>query len=212
VTRTKGSRNKDFEQTRAALLRKVQDHLLDHPDPTLSFRALAEIVGVGVPTLSHYFGNREGLWKAVMAQFQQDGQAHIKRAFEFRPKELEASLKSFVTNLSFGWQMGLCAVHQFGLSSGLVDPELGQSYVNELLEPTVQALEKRFALHEAEGTFPSGDHRHAALCFLSPLLIALLHQDALLGKRCRPLDLKAFADEHVARFIKAWAAPQSKAA
>lgn len=211
MTRTKGSRNRDFEASRAALLRKVQDHLLDHPDPNISFRALAEVVGVGVPTMTHYFQNREGLWKAVMAQFHQDGLAHMQRSIEHRPKALDASLKSFVTGLSFGWQMGLCAVHQFGLSSGLVDGSLGQAYVNDLLEPAVQNLEQRFALHEEEGTFPPGNHRHAALCFLSPILVALLHQDALSGKSCRPLDLKAFADEHVARFVRAWAPPTGAA-
>lgn len=204
MTRSKGSRNKDFDEARLALIRKVQAHLLDKPDPTISFRALAEVVGVGVPTLAHYFGDRDGLWLAVMQAFRADGEVHIQNAFKHRPKDLKASLEAFVAQLLVGWRMGLCALHQFGLRSGFSHPELGPAYVNELLEPTVEALEKRFALHEAEGSFPPGDHRHAALCFLSPLLIALTHQDALLGKECRPLDLQAFAADHIARFVKAW--------
>ena len=48
------------------------------------------------------------------------------------------------------------------------------------------------------------DTRHAALMLLSPLLLALLHQNDLGGTRCRPLSLPALIDEHVRVFARAY--------
>ena len=41
----------------------------------------------------------------------------------------------------------------------------------------------------------------AALTLLSPVLLALLHQDALHGRRCRPLDVEAFVHTHVRSWL-----------
>lgn len=49
--------------------------------------------------------------------------------------------------------------------------------------------------------------RVAALAYLSPLLVALLHQHDLAGVTCRPLDLEAFLAAHTSRFVRAYGAP-----
>ena len=75
-----------------------------------------------------------------------------------------------------------------------------------MLEPTLRALEARLARHVAAGQLPQCDLRHAALSVASPVLFALLHQDALSGRALRPLDVDGFVAEHVARFLRAWGA------
>ncbi len=46
--------------------------------------------------------------------------------------------------------------------------------------------------------------RAAALAFLSPVIVALLHQHDLSGARCRPLDIPALLERHVERFVEAY--------
>ena len=59
--------------------------------------------------------------------------------------------------------------------------------------------------HEQRGDLDLGgeEARLVALQFLSPLLIALLHQRELRGARVRPLDEDAFLTSHARRI--AWA-------
>lgn len=204
MARTSGSRNKDFEASRRAIAEKLCTHLRARPDPALSFRQFAELAGVSVPTLRHYFGDVPGVLGAVLKQYRADGEPHIRAAATQAPADLAASLTLFAAGLGRAWALRVGAIHQVGLLSGLGHPTLGPAYVDEVLEPTVQALESRLAMHVAQGLFPACDLRYAALAFVSPLLVVLLHQDTLGGHQCRPLDLDAFAREQVARFIRAW--------
>jgi AcrR family transcriptional regulator len=204
MSRPPGSRNKDFEASRQAIVLVLQAHLREHPDPQLSFRQLAELAGVSVPTLRHYFGDAPGVFAAVMRRYREDGEPFIRAAAEGGPAELAASLQAFAQDFLLGWRFGVRPIHELGLAAGLGDPTLGPLYVDALLEPTTQALEARLARHAATGALPLADFRHAALCFIAPLFLALLHQDTLGGRGCRPLDLQAFADDHVARFLRAW--------
>jgi hypothetical protein len=47
--------------------------------------------------------------------------------------------------------------------------------------------------------------RHAGA--ISAALLALLHQQALGGARCRPLELSAFGEAHRAGWLAGWGAP-----
>ena len=80
-------------------------------------------------------------------------------------------------------------------------------YLNDVLEPTLQALEARLAGLVAQRAIVECDTRHAALMLLSPLLLALLHQRDLGGTRCRPLSIPALIDEHVKVFVRAYRQP-----
>jgi hypothetical protein len=78
----------------------------------------------------------------------------------------------------------------------------GPVFVAELLEPLLVATEDRLAAHVARGELREGlDLRAEAIRLVGPLLVALLHQDTLGGVACRPLDVDAFARDHVARFL-----------
>ena len=60
-------------------------------------------------------------------------------------------------------------------------------------------------MHRDRGELRAGaDLRYAALAFVAPLLLALLHQVELSGRTCRPLDLEGFLDAHVEGFVAGW--------
>jgi AcrR family transcriptional regulator len=208
MTRTAGARNADFEQRRAALIAKARERLSLQAGEPPSFREIALAAGVSVTTLRHYFGTREGLIQAVFEHYLQAGQRYLqstRAAAESADVDLEASLKGFLNRLVQGWSGGhVGSLHRIGLAEGLRNPATALSYLMDVLEPTLQALEQRLKGYSEAGVIVECDTRHAALMLVSPLLLALLHQVDLGGTRCRPLALPALIDEHVKVFVRAY--------
>jgi AcrR family transcriptional regulator len=205
MTRTKGSRNADYEATRERLLARVRKRLVEEGGASASFRELAEAAEVSVPTLRHYFATREDLLAEAMAAMHREGlpYLHATAAGELGP--LESSLRWLLRAIAQGWRHGLGPIHAFGLTAGMNHAQLGPAYLNEILEPTLQATEARLARHVARGDLPRSDLRLAALELLGPVVLALLHQLPLGGDRCRPLDVDALMEEHLQRFLRAYA-------
>jgi len=61
------------------------------------------------------------------------------------------------------------------------------------------AAERLLEAHATAGELPpldAEDRRGIALSLLAPILLGVLHQDALGGHAVRPLDLEAFARDH----------------
>ena len=210
MTRTVGARNAHFEERRIALIAKARERLSLQTGEPPSFRELALAAGVSVTTLRHYFGSREALIKAVFEHYLLTGQRHLDRARapEAADVDLEASLKAFLSRVVLGWTQGFVGeLHRIGLSEGLRNTRTALDYLNDVLEPTLQALEQRLKNYAAQGVIVECDTRHAALLLLSPLLLALLHQHDLGGTRCRPLPIPALIDEHVKVFVRAYRQP-----
>ncbi len=206
MTRAKGSRNADYPQARARLLEAVRARVCEPGGAQASFRELAEVAGVSVATLRHYFGTREALLAEVMAAMHRSGLPYMHQAATEPHGSLRESVTWFLGFLLQGWTRGgVGAMQAFGLTAGLRHETLGPAYVQELLEPTLQVAEVRLARHMAEGEMRPCDVRHAALALVSPVVLALLHQGALSGARCRPLDVPRFLEDHVDAFVRAYA-------
>ncbi len=107
--------------------------------------------------------------------------------------------------LLMGLQFGVARVHSVGLAMGLENEVLGPTYVQDVLEPTLQAFEAHLAHFAARGELRLCSLRVAAIALVSPLLIAFLHQGALGGSTCRPLEIDSFLHEHVARWLDSYA-------
>lgn len=202
----KGSRNADHDEARERLLVAVQARLLELDGAQASFRELAAAAGVSVATLRHYFGTREALLKEVMAAMHRAGGPYLLAAATEPHGPVRESLRWFLGQLVEGWGYGVGDMTAFGLAAGLRQAELGPAYVQELLEPNLQAAEARLARHVAEGELRRCDVRHAALLLVSPMLLALLHQRQLSGARCRPLDVERFLEDHLDAFLRAYGA------
>jgi len=207
MTRPLGTRNAQFEDRRQALLLKAGARLAVQNEDAPSFRELALACGVSVATLRHYFVNRETLIKELFTLHLDTGRRHLQNAQ--RPpaarESIESSLRDVLERIARGWTSGfLGSLHRIGLSEGLRHSTTALDYLVDVLEPTLQALEKRLQASIEQGLIIECDTRHAALALVSPLLLALLHQHDLGGTRCRPLSVPALIDQQVRMFSRAY--------
>ncbi|MDI1446129.1 TetR/AcrR family transcriptional regulator [Polyangium sp. 6x1] len=202
--RPAGSRNPDFEATRASLVAAVQKRLSAPDGPRASFREMAAAAGVSVATLRHYFGSREGVVSAVLSHWHERGQRYMLEVATGPLLPVRASLRTFLAYLEIGFRGGVEEVHAIGLACGLREPTLGPRYLGEVLDPTLESVEARLARHVARGELRAGDVRQMALLLVAPPLVVLLHQNSLGGTTARPLDWETFADEHVDAFLRAY--------
>lgn len=169
-------------------------------------RELAQTAGVSVPTMRHYFGNRDGVIAAALESLREIGAFHNNRAAtENMDLPLEASLRWVVGEFATGWLRGVGQIVTAGILVGANSDRVGPAFIDNTLEPTLQGFERRIQHHQELGHIdPNADARAASLALICPVILGLLHQQQLGGAGCRPLDLDAFLDEHVARFVRGW--------
>jgi AcrR family transcriptional regulator len=191
----------------AELAARVLDHLLTPEGGQSSFRALAAAAEVSRPTLAHHFGDHQGALAAAIAVAGERGRRWTRLVAELdgAPEDV---LGSLLRALVAAWRHeSLGRLHRIGIREGLGHEGLGLSYVQHVLEPTLAAFERRLAAFDAAGALRVPEPRSASLRLLSPVLLALLHQVDLGGGQCRPLDLDALLDDHLARFLRDYAVP-----
>lgn len=204
--RPPGRRNADFEASRADLLDRIVHAVVRDPERS-SFAELAEVSGVSRTTLRHYFSSREELLHAMLDHMEVLGK-RADAAFADDPSlPLAELLRQALQRLLFAWRVGVGALFVAGLLWGLGDESLGPAYVRTLLEPLLVGFERRLAAHLSGRGMDEVRARHAALALVSPVVLALLHQESLHGVKCRPLDLDAFLADHLASFLRGWVDP-----
>ena len=203
--RATGSKNPGHDDKRRALAAAVVPQLI-RLGPTASLRELAAAAEVSVPTLRHYFEDRDGVVVAAMAEMLRMGEPYLAATAKPRRGGLRASLMAMMRSVLEGWrQFGVGRLYGTGLALALHHGVLGPAYVQQLLEPLLQAVEARLEQHRQWGELGEHDVRFAALALVSPVVLALLHQDGLGGEACRPLDVEAFVRAHVDGFLRAYA-------
>ncbi|MCY1078110.1 TetR/AcrR family transcriptional regulator [Archangium lansingense] len=169
-----------------------------------SLRVLAEGAGVDAGTLRHYFGDRRGVVQAAfehLLKFGQERQAWAKSLAELPVREAFTQL---LGQIAAAWSGALGGLHATGFSEGMADSELGQIYVSSILEPTLSSVEELLIMFHARGELSVPNARVAALALMSPLLLALFHQHQLQGRRCRPLVMESFVEQHLDGFLKGY--------
>lgn len=213
VARTPGSRNTNFEARKRDLALAAADALIGPEGGPASFRSLVAATGASASVLQHYFGAHEGLVRAAFQAVHDEGAPYNRAMADPGDRPLAASLTDAAAFLRRGWAYGVGTLQAAGLVHGLKSPTLGPAYVEMLLEPTIQSVEARLGVHRARGELRAeADLRFAALAFVSPLFLALLHQGELTGVACRPLDVDAFVAAHVEGFVAGWGARPAAAA
>jgi AcrR family transcriptional regulator len=205
--RPRGARSGEYEDRRSALATAML-HGLTGPDGVpATFRGLARCAGVSLPTLRHYFVDHDGAVEAALEAARELGRLHVGQLADPGPLRLRPSLRAAAKAVVAGWSHGVGALFASGLTQGLGNARRGPAVVENLLEPSLQAIEARLAVHAARKELrPRTNLRAAALAFLAPLLFALLHQQELGGAACRPLAMDAFAKDHVNGWLRGHAA------
>jgi AcrR family transcriptional regulator len=207
MARPPGARNASFAQRRQELAQAAARALLRPDGGAASFRSLVAATGASASVLQHYFGAHEGLVLAAFEAAREMGEFAVQAMATPGDAPLRESMQAAAAWLCEGWRVGVGTVHAAGLVHGLGNPTLGPAYVEHLLEPAITSVEARLAVHRDRGELRAEvDLRYAALAFVSPLLLALLHQGELSGRTCRPLDLEGFLDAHVKSFVAGWGA------
>lgn len=209
--RRPGARDADYEVKRRALARGVlRAMVVGAGKPSL--HDMARATGVSIPTLKHYFGDRAGALAEALRLAVEQGAPYLAAVADPGELPLRASLLKVATDLAGAWgPAGVGDIFAFGMAAGMSDAVVGPGYLDGVLEPTIRAVEARLTVHASRGelAFPETDAfqiRAASLSFLSPVVVALLHQRDLSGSRCRPLDMTAFLARHLTAFVRAWGA------
>jgi AcrR family transcriptional regulator len=210
MPRPKGSLNDDFEASRKALLAKLRKSLLG-PSPPSSMRSMAQAADVTVPTLKHYFGKKDAMLAAVFADCHEGGAQELLTAAT-PIGGFTASVGHLVRHVADGFRYGgLDRLHVVGLTEGLVEQPVANSYLTEILEPTIEAATTRLQAHIDFGEMQRVSARHAAFALLSPILLLFLHQRGLNGSKTHPTDIEAFIKTHVEGFVRGYGAGKTDA-
>ncbi len=205
MARPPGSRNQDYEIERERLAFALTPVLLSREGVGSSMRELAAAAGVSVPTMRHYFGSREGAWRACVEVLGQMGAQHIARTADEERGPPGPGTRWVLEAFTAAWtRFGVGPMFSAGLALGMASEEVGPAFINAILEPTLQAIERRLLRHIAAGEMAEVDVRAAALALLSPVVLALLHQNTLGGDRCRPLEMGALLDVHHEAWMRGW--------
>jgi AcrR family transcriptional regulator len=195
--RKRGSRNVDFEVSKAAIVERVAEFVVQNPGPH-SYRSLAAATGLTTNAVRHYFGDVNSLVAEALRLLHSKAEPMLRRAATEVQGDLAGACNDFCLSIVFGWRAGLGAIHRLGMTYGLTAEGFGPHYLDDVLEPTLLTAEARFARLVADGVMPATDLRAAAISLVSPVLVALMHQDAFGGAKTRPLDVMAFARWHAA--------------
>ena len=209
MARTKGARNEGFEAKRAALIAALRTRLRA-PGPAPSMRELAGAAEVTVPTLRHYFADREGVLRAIMEEELADGsKAGGPLEVAATPSgPFAVSVRDLLRHADAGFAHGgLTDSHAVGLAEGARSDVTAADYLRLALDPTIDAFAARLRTHQERGEMRSDvDARAAAVQLLSPLVVARLHQDRFGGRDANPIDLAAMLDQQVEAFARGYAA------
>lgn len=214
MPRAKGVKNADYEIKRRELLDRMLPRFarLDQERPSL--RQLAAAAEVTAPTLQHYFGDRTGVVAALLEEYRRRGEARLGWVSE-ASGDFAASIRDFAHALVRGMQASAAVrlgdVMAASLCEGLGDPQVSPLALTYIIDPAVDALVRRLEQHAARGEMVATDLRAAALMLLSPLLLAVLHQDQMKGCESRCIELRGLTDEVSAAFVRAYAATPAPA-
>lgn len=203
MARPPGTPHRDYDRKRAELLGKLSARLIA-AGPAPSLRQLAAAAGVTIPTLRHYFGNREDVVRAVFESWHADGAAELVR-LSLPDGPLAQSVRRAVSHTLSGLTRSpLGRMLAVGLAEGFVEPGAATTFLRHLLEPSLQALERRLEAHAERGELRGIEPRAGALMLLSPLILAAHHQELLGGHKLRPLDLDALGNAVADGFLRAY--------
>ncbi|MGL5927400.1 MAG: hypothetical protein ACRCY8_00555 [Dermatophilaceae bacterium] len=198
MPRRRGSRNHDYDRSRRTLTRVLAPHLVDELGRPSTLKALATAAEVSVPTLRHYFGDREGVVRAVLLGVQEDSRQYLQQIVDSPGDDADHVLVTMLIGVVDAWQQhGFGRLFSSALSLGLEDPALGPAVVAQVLEPLLTAVEALLARLAQDATLPVHDSRAAALSLLGPTLLVLAHQDSLGGAEHHPIDVTDFVRLHV---------------
>ena len=187
MARTPGARNYNFDAKRAALLDSVIDYSLSGDIQRPSLRQMAIAADASEPTLRHYFTDRQGLIIAMIVELGDRAQPIWQTLAEPAESVEEAVNACFRHALNRISDDLFVRMHAFGMVEGMADPDVGQAYLEHVLEPSLNCIQQKLAATPGSPADPQ-ELRSASLAMFSPVIMMCLHQHLLGGRTLAPLD------------------------
>lgn len=210
MARPRGSRDRDYAEKRSALLAAARAHLSAPEGRRASWRDIAAACGVSLPTLRHYFGNRQSLVAEIMVTARGEGERYLWLAAQ-PSGPFAQSIADLIGMISQGLSRGVLPLQVIGLGEGFADRSAGSAYLSHVLEPILGAIATRLEAHIDLGEMRRVDARFAAIALLSPVLVAHLHQHALGGAADFPMAIASHDAALVDGFVRAYSTAPSGA-
>ncbi|MEM8616514.1 MAG: TetR/AcrR family transcriptional regulator [Pseudomonadota bacterium] len=191
MPRPAGVRNHDFAEKRRALLEILTEFALNDDLRRPSLRQFAIAAGASEPTLRHYFGDRRGMVISILEHIHARG-ITLWDVIATGAKDPATSVAEYLRVTEAGMTHGgFIRAHAFGLIEGMADEEIGRAYLENLLDPALNAVVRK--LEATPGAPNPGEGgRAAAFLMLAPILVMTLHQQLLGGKESSPMDVQTF--------------------
>ena len=204
--RPRGSRNASYHLRRAELLERVTQRLCERETGWPTMRELAAAAGCSVSTLSHYFGRRDDLVRAVLDHIAVGTQDQLE-ATRMPEGPFAVSIHAAASRAAAAlYDPRISRLLAMGLIESLSARSIGPPFLDTMLDPFVAALAERLDAHVARGEMRPTDTRMAAMNIISPIMIAALHQRELGGASSNPLDASDHTGWVAAAFVTAFSA------
>lgn len=200
MARTPGARNYNFDAKRAALLDSVIGFSLSGEISRPSLRQLALAAETSEPTLRHYFTDRKGLVIAMMVELGERAQPIWRKLEEPAASVEEAVTACFSHALTRMGDDIFVRMHAFGMVEGMAERDVGQAYLEYVLEPSLECVCRKLSGTPGSPRDPD-EVRTAAIAIFSPVIMMCLHQHLLGGRAVAPLD-----DHSSVRHLSNWLA------
>jgi AcrR family transcriptional regulator len=194
MARTPGARNYNFDAKRLALLNSVIHFALSGEIQRPSLRQLALAAETSEPTLRHYFTDRKGLVIAMMVELGERAQPIWRQLEEPAPTVEEAVAACFRHALARMEDDIFVRMHAFGMVEGMAEPDVGQAYLEHILEPSLDCVCRKLAGTPGSPT-DGNEIRTAAIAMFSPVIMMSLHQHLLGGRAVAPLDNQSAVEQ-----------------
>lgn len=161
----------------------------------VSLRQFAIKAGVSEPTLRHYFTDRKGVVIAIIGYFADGARDWLERSAE-PGATLEEAVTGYANLAVEGARSDVFArAHAFAFVESIHDREVARAYLELIIEPSLNALERRLSPSVDPAANNPERVRHSAIFLYAPVLVAVLHQRLLAGEDTRPLDMTRFFED-----------------
>ncbi|HAE26466.1 MULTISPECIES: TetR/AcrR family transcriptional regulator [Hyphomonas] len=198
MARTPGARNYNFDAKRSALLESVITFALSGEIQRPSLRQLALAAETSEPTLRHYFTDRKGLVIAMMAELGERAQPiwrQLEQPSESMTDAINACFRHALTRMGDDL---FFRMHAFGMVEGMAEPDVGQAYLEHVLEPSLDCVCRKLSRTPGSPDDPE-EIRTASIAMFSPVILMCLHQHLLGGRALAPLD-----DQSTVQHLSNW--------
>ena len=189
ITETTSSERQKSTEKAEAILKGAMQEFLAHGYAATSMDRVAKTAGVSKATVYSYFGDKEGLFNALIQVLAEDKfkTAMVLQESQSLPKDPKLVLRQLATKLLENAVSDRTFQNFIRIIIGESGrfPELAKAYVNNLAKPGIEILTQYLKSHP-ELNLP--DEEATVRIFMGTLVYYIMLQELLHGKDIVPLE------------------------